>query len=279
MRLKSANEKLEAKVEVRTLELRERQAELHRMNQSLLRELAMARKVQESLLPDPSLAIPGVSVAASYLPALEVGGDTYHIIPLSDGRIAALVADITGHGIQAALSTILVTATFSCHSGQAATPREILMSMNAALRRSLPAGTYAAALVLTLDPETGRCEILNAGIPDPLLVRRDPPVVDVISCRGPLLGVLEDDEYGRFKAETLELSPEDGLLLFTDGLDEVRNDAGEFFGRTRLRAFLVEAMGESHEKLPACLVAEARRFSGAFHAWDDITIVSLLRTR
>lgn len=276
--LRTANEKLEAKVGERTRELRDRQAELNRMNQALLRELALARKVQESLLPGRNLVRPGVSVAVTYLPALEVGGDAYQFIQLGDGRIAGLIADLTGHGIQAALSTVLVTSAFTSHTGQEVSPHEILRNMNASLRKGLPSGTYAAALVLTFHPESGRCEILNAGIPDPLLVRGDSPRVDMVSCRGPLLGVLEDDEYARFEARAFELERNDNLLLYTDGLDEVRNSSGEFFGRTRLRDLLIEVRGLSHEKVPDRLVSEARSFSGPFHAWDDITILSLLRT-
>ncbi|MCZ6690117.1 MAG: SpoIIE family protein phosphatase [Planctomycetota bacterium] len=276
--LKQANEQLEARVAERTHQLEERQSELNRMNQGLLRELATARRVQESLLPGRSFSRPGISVAAHYLPALEVGGDAYNLIQLGDGRVAALIADLTGHGIQAALSTVLVTSTFSGHAGQNVTPHEILAHMNAALRTGLPAGTYAAALVLTLDPQTGACQILNAGIPDPLLIRRVKPTVDVVSCRGPLLGVLSDDEYASFQAQTFELSPNETLLLFTDGIDEVRNPGGEFFGRVRLRELLLDTQALPNDELPDRLVSEARGFSGPMHAWDDITILSILRT-
>lgn len=276
--LRTTNEGLEAKVAERTLELRGRQEELNRMNQALLRELAMARRVQESLLPGRSIVRPGISFAATYLPALEVGGDAYHIIQLADGRLAALIADLTGHGIQAALSTVLVTSTFDCHRGQETSPREILREMNAALRKGLPSGTYAAALVLTVDPKSGKCQILNAGIPDPLLIRKGSSEVEVVSCRGPLLGVLEDEEYASFEARSMDLGQQDGLLLFTDGLDEVRNDNGEFFGRARLRDYLLEVRGEPRERLPDLLVSEARRFSGTYHAWDDITVMSVLHT-
>ena len=276
--LKTANERLEEKVEERTRQLQERQAELNRMNQALLRELAMARQVQESLLPDRTLKKPGVSVAVTYLPALEVGGDAYQFIQLGDGRIAALIADLTGHGIQAALSTVLVTSTFTSHAGKNTTAQGILKEMNAALRSGLPSGTYAAALVMIYEPGTGKCEILNAGIPDPLLKRKDSSFVDVVSCRGPLLGVLEDEEYARFEHQTIELAPEDVLLLFTDGLAEVRDRSGKFFGSTRLRDLLLESNGEPPEKLPDRLLSEARDFSGPLHAWDDVTVLSLVRT-
>jgi len=160
-------------------------------NQELFKEeLSLARQLQERLLPHEFPDDKGISFTAKYLPALEIGGDFYDIIPLSNHRLAVLIADITGHGIQAALCTTLLKFSFldfkNCDMGAG----EILAGMNATLKKILPSNIFVAALVAVIDTKSAQCSIVNGGIPYPIVLRRSKHRVEPVLASGLVLGVV-----------------------------------------------------------------------------------------
>jgi sigma-B regulation protein RsbU (phosphoserine phosphatase) len=209
-----------------------------------------------------------------YIPALEVGGDYYDVIPLSDGKLATIVADVTGHGIQAALSTTMLKSVFTEFTNQTSGPEAILRRMNAVLYRVLPADVFVAATVAVFTPGRNLVRVANGGGPHPFLLRRKDGRVEHVVTNGLLLGVVDSALFNPGEEVTIELSGGDGLLFYTDGLSEVENSSGAMFGEADLRHALVDASSKRGEELNEFLVHKARDFSVPGHAWDDITILN-----
>jgi serine phosphatase RsbU (regulator of sigma subunit) len=241
-------------------------------------ELALARRIQENLLPFVFPEAAGFCFSASYLPALEVGGDFYDVIPLADGNVAVIVADVTGHGIQAALSTTMLKSVFIEFSNQHAGPEDILRRMNQVLHRVLPSDVFVTASVASVQPESGVVTIANGGAPHPFQIRRSHCEVEPVITNGLPLGVVDEQLYRPGEEVLVEMAPGDGLLFFTDGLSEVESPEGDQYGETRMRRAMLDACGLTGRELSSLVLEEARGYTFEGHQWDDVTILTLDRS-
>ncbi|MCG8603812.1 SpoIIE family protein phosphatase [bacterium] len=248
---------------------------LAEQNEMLNEELMLARNVQESMLPQSYPFMNGISIAAKYIPALEIGGDFYDVIPLANNRVGVLIADVTGHGIKAALITVLLKSAFSAFKDCETSPSQILEQMNSALHNLLPKNLFVAAMVVVIDLSTSTCSVGNAGVPYPYLVRSNEANVERIHANGLLLGIADEDVYTPGKEISIHLQPGDRLILFTDGLSEAENEANAHFDHAGLIETLQNLSGKAGEELLEGLTAAARKFSKPEHNWDDVTILGI----
>jgi hypothetical protein len=198
---------------------------------SISQELETARRIQESILPRRMPEVRGLALAARYLPMASVGGDFYDFVQDGEGRVGVLVADVSGHGVPAALIASMVKIALAAQEEHAAEPAAVLAGMNRILCGKLDRGFVTAAYVW-VDAEAGRAVYANAGHP-PLLCGR-PGEEDAREIRR------EGLPLGRFRKAAYEsvawdLAPGDRLLLYTDGVIEARSPAGEELGEERLR--------------------------------------------
>jgi len=246
---------------------------LMRRHAALENELLLARRVQQTMLPQRFPGTGNLCFAATYRPALEVGGDYYDVIELGDGRLAAFVADATGHGVQAALSTTLIKSTFTGFAGRSAGAGEILSQMNAELNRILPPDIFVAATLATIDPTARRLCVANGGGPHPFRVDRSGRA-ERIASNGLPLGVVDSRSYQPGDEVTITVERGDRVVFYTDGLVEVENAKGEEFGETGFvdalggtRDLALEAVGER-------LVESASAHAAPGHEWDDVTILT-----
>ncbi|UCG50996.1 MAG: SpoIIE family protein phosphatase [Candidatus Latescibacterota bacterium] len=274
LRTKSLQETLAKRIHELDEVLLER-SRLQQRDELLRGELRQAQQLQRSMLPETLPNLDGVMMNASYFPALEIGGDFYDVIPLADDKLGVLVADATGHGIQAALSTAVVKFAFAQFTHCPVGATEIIKGMNRVLYRGLPADTFAAAAVLVLDVDQARCTLVNAGLPHPYRVRRSQNEVEQIFAEGFMLGVIEDDLYQPAEETLIQLESGDTLLLYTDGLSEVEDENGEQFDMSRLREVLVAGKNNSCEDLCDALIQSSKEFGRNDHKWDDITILGI----
>jgi serine phosphatase RsbU (regulator of sigma subunit) len=259
----------------RTLLERDKLAE---QNDMLNEELMLARNVQESMLPQSYPFMNGISIAAKYIPALEIGGDFYDVIPLANNRVGVLIADVTGHGIKAALITVLLKSAFSAFKDCETSPSQILIQMNSVLHNLLPQNLFVAAMVVIIDLSTATCSVGNAGVPYPYLVRSSEANVERIHANGLLLGIADEDVYTPGKEMSIRLQPGDRFILFTDGLSEAENEANAHFDSAGLMETLQNSSGKAGEELLEELTAAARRFIKPEHQWDDVTILGIEST-
>ncbi len=194
----------------------------------------VARTLQNSLLPPALPQIPGIDLAARYLPAgsgLELGGDFYDLFEMADGAWAIAIGDVCGKGTAAAALTGLFRHTLRAAAVREDMPSRVLALTNDAILDQIDDTRFctAAFLRLVADEHGAKVEMSCGGHPEPLLLRADGGV-ETVNCRGTLLGVMPDP---RLVDEYLELAPGDSLLLYTDGVTEARSD-GEIFGEDRL---------------------------------------------
>ncbi len=245
--------------------------------QMLREELRLAQNVQQSMLPQMLPSLDGFVFEARYEPALEVGGDFYDVIELAEGRRGLLIADVTGHGIQAALMTVLLKSTFAGFRGSTAQPREILRHMNRVLKQVLPKGHFVAGMVAVLDPKKAVCTLANGGIPHPYHLRRAERRVERVPANGLLLGVAPEDAFEPGEERRVTLAKGDRLLFLTDGITEAENDRQEHFEGNGLMAVLEASFSGSPADLIEALTGAARAFAHPGHKWDDMATVILER--
>ncbi|RBY77080.1 histidine kinase [Blastococcus sp. TF02-09] len=239
---------------------------------------SLAETLQRSLLPSHLPTVPGLELASRYRAgggSALVGGDTYDVLPLPDGRWMALVADVCGTGAEAAALTALTRHTARAASA-AGCPAAVLAAVNAALLRDQGAGPLrfvtAVCLVLEDGPDGRRAGISIAGHPPPLLRTADGAVVALGQPSAPL-GV---DAATTFTDSTVDLPCGSTLLLYTDGVTEARDDAGGQLGEDTLQRLLAESGCTTAEATVATVAAAVEaQVTGSRHEADDMALLAL----
>jgi serine phosphatase RsbU (regulator of sigma subunit) len=238
-------------------------------------ELALAGRVQSSLLPSvPEL--PGWQLAAALLPARQTSGDYYDLIPLRDGRLGLVVADVADKGMGAALYMALSRTLIRTFAAQhPADPARVVLETSQRMLLDTRAGLFVTAFYGVLDPVSGDLTYCNAGHPPPVLINsRDPMAQRTLGGTGMALGAMEGADW---KQERVRLTPGDLLLLYTDGLVDARNRDNEFFGRVRVLELLRQHAGQPASEVQEALIDAMNAFTGAEPAFDDVTLVVVRR--
>ncbi|HLX06872.1 MAG TPA: PP2C family protein-serine/threonine phosphatase [Thermoanaerobaculia bacterium] len=247
---------------------------------ALRQELETARGIQSSLLPAELPRVPGLDLAVRYVPAAEVAGDLYDFLPLAGNGLGVLVADVSGHGVPAALVASMVKIAVAAQAADAAAPGKVLTGMSHIFHRRLRT-QFITATYLCVDLDAGALRWASAGHPPPLLLRRG--AVRELAAEGPVLGRLARRDYAESRAA---LAAGDRLLVFSDGILESASPSGEPFGDGRLQAFLAEHGHLSPDAFAGALLSRLEEWSGPRppagspdepgpgHA-DDLTLVVL----
>jgi sigma-B regulation protein RsbU (phosphoserine phosphatase) len=236
------------------------------------RELETARTIQAAILPHALPEIPGLRLAVRHSAMGSVAGDVYDFVQVDRHRVGLLVGDVAGHGVPAALIASMATVAFTLQRSHADEPARTLDGVNRALYGHFEARFVTAAYVF-VDVARGILRYSLAGHPPPLLWKRATGELQVLAEGGLVLGLFADATY---PSTEVAVQAGDRLVLYTDGLVEVANAAGEWFGERELAAFI-----RSNGSLPADrfvdeLVRHVHRWSGrapgqAFE--DDLTIL------
>ncbi|HEU6446253.1 MAG TPA: SpoIIE family protein phosphatase [Gaiellaceae bacterium] len=237
-------------------------------------QVHFAEAMQRSLLPEEPPRIPGVEIGSVYESSarLDVGGDVFDYTVLPDGRLAVVVGDVTGKGIDAAADMAMTKFVFRSLAREHSEPSELLRIANQVVLDEVEEGKFVTMLYLTLDPATGELACAGAGHPEPRLVRPDGTVVE-LPARGLALGIAPEQEYPEARA-TLE--PGAAVVLFTDGVLESRVGE-EMYGSARLDRRLSELRDLPAEQLARAVVEDSRAFAGGGLA-DDSAVVVVKKT-
>jgi serine phosphatase RsbU (regulator of sigma subunit) len=233
-------------------------------------QAGFADAMQRSLLPATPPVLPGVEVGSVYESSarLDVGGDVFDYATLPDGRLAVVVGDVTGKGIDAAADMAMTKFVFRSLAREHPDPADFLRAANDVVVDEVAEGKFVTMLYVTIDPATGEVACASAGHPVPRLVSDDGSVVELGS-GGLALGISPDQEYSEAR-ERLDLGS--AVVLFTDGVVEARRN-GELYGHERLDRFLSEHRELSPNKLAKAVVDGARAFSGGGLADDSAVVV------
>jgi len=258
------------------LALRRLQRALQEANRRMEQELALAGSIQRGLLPADLPRVPGWQFAALLKPARETSGDFYDIIPLPDGRIGLLVADVVDKGVKAALFMALSWAlirTYVCE--YPAQPGQALAAINNRILHDTRSEQFLSLFYGILDPAAGTLTYCNAGHNPPLLWRGGQSEAEILTRTGMLLGVLEDQTWGE---ATVEMPSGASLILYTDGVTDSENGAGDFFGVERLRSAVQATVGQPAPAVQDALISAIHQFTGDAAQFDDMALLVATRS-
>jgi sigma-B regulation protein RsbU (phosphoserine phosphatase) len=238
---------------------------------SLGEEMRAATRIQSSILPRTKPEIGSFHLAVRYAPMTAVAGDFYDFLVIEPGCLGIVVADVTGHGVPAALVASMVKVAVSAHTDVGAEPGKVIAGLNSTLC-SHAQGQYASAVYVALDQARRVGCYSAAGHPPLLLWCRANRTLLELNEGGLLLGVRPSEEYAQTEF-TLEAG--DRLLVYTDGLVEAVNARGEAFGEARLGEFIATHQDLPAEQFAERLLDEVLRWpeNGSRAQADDITVV------
>jgi sigma-B regulation protein RsbU (phosphoserine phosphatase) len=231
------------------------------------REREEARLIQRALLPTSLPQIPGIDVAAAWLPADGVGGDCYDTL-VSGSLLGVAIADVCGKGLPAALLMSNLQAAVRAFAQNAAEPATLCGNVNRLLCRHMVSGRFVTFCFAWINPDRHTLQYANAGHNPPLLVHKDGRV-ERLGDGGTVLGVFAESAY---QQSSLALKQGDRLLFFTDGIIEAHNAAGEEFGEERLARVASESDALSAEALKDRILAVLHTFTGGTFD-DDATLI------
>jgi serine phosphatase RsbU (regulator of sigma subunit) len=245
---------------------------LHRISE----ELAWAWEVQSGFLPSKLPVMRGWQFSATLKPSRETSGDFYDLIPLPDGRLGILIADVSDKGIGAALFMVLSRTLVRIHAAQGEEPARVLRTTNRHILTDIHTSQFITLFYGILDPETGSMVYGSAGHTPAYIVPADNGrTVHTMPCTGMPLGIL-DDQY--WEQRTVQLAKGDLLFLYTDGLTEAQSAQGEFFGAARLLEALRASSRRSAPEIEQALLAQLDDFTGGAVQSDDVAFVLTKRT-
>lgn len=259
----------------RTASLVEMNAALRDLNGRFTKEVEEARQIQESLLPETLPVDSRYAVAASYQPLTEVGGDWYYVNVGPSGKVTLQIADVTGHGLSAALIGSMTKLALSAAAREL--PHELLGEMNRLMSPQLPAGRFVTVSSCLYDPVNGEVHVARAGHPPAFVLHRASGKVEQLKGSGFPLGFCPDTEYS---VETSRLEVGDALVLITDGISEASNRNNELYGFERLSAaFSATKPQATAAQLIEEILGDFDRFRDNRMLKDDVTIVALKRLK
>ncbi|MFO0837824.1 MAG: SpoIIE family protein phosphatase [Phycisphaerae bacterium] len=245
----------------------------HLRSQRVYAELERAREIQRQLLPAEPLKIGGMTIEGYNEASSAVSGDYFDYFPLRDGRVGVIIADVTGHGLAAALMMANLQAAVRVALDADVSLTDLGDRVNKLTCRNTNANLFITALMGTLDPLSGVFEFIGAGHPPPILLGEGGPSVPASEKNALPLGIDADERY---EAQRLELGPpHDALLFYTDGLTEAMDREGRLLGLPPV----IDAVSGVADRAPATLIRTARglvrRHLDGQASGDDLTLLAM----
>ena len=258
-----------AAIRIENVRLLEVQTEQKR----LANELALASEIQLRLHPETPPAIPGYDVVGVSFPCYEVGGDYYDFIEKPDGRTVVALGDVSGKGTGAALLMSSIHAAVRAHTRTRLSASEIVSEINQYIYDNTPANRYVTLFYSELDPRSHQLTYINGGHNSPLLVRASGEVTP-LDIGGFPVGITP---FGDYREGWVEIEPGDVMVVYSDGVTESLDEAGEEFGEARLIEIVQKNRGRTAAGLRDRIDEALTKFVGKADSVDDLTIVILKR--
>jgi sigma-B regulation protein RsbU (phosphoserine phosphatase) len=236
------------------------------------REFEDARLIQRGLLPAAMPQTAGVRLASSWQPANGVGGDCFDAITFGGGGVGLTIADVAGKGVPAALLMSNLQAAVRAFAQEGTAPGAVCTSVNRLLCRNMASGRFVTFCYVRIDVAAQKLTYANAGHNPPLLVRSSGRV-DALSPTGTVLGVFADSSY---EQGDFPIGPGDRLVLYTDGITEGRDAAGEEFAEDRLSESALRHRASNADDMLAAMLRDVEAFNAGVYEDDATLIVAAL---
>ena len=240
------------------------------------RELETAHAIQASFLPDTIPQYDGWDIGAIWCPIRNVAGDFYDFYRLDDGRLAIMIADVSGKGIPAALFMALSVTVLRFGVSLGLPPDEVTRRANELIIADQRSRMFATTFVAYVSLQTGETQFASGGHNPALLYRAASQTCDYITASGVAVGIFKSAE---FALETSQVEAGDILVLYTDGITEAINDEEEEFGEERLEKLIVSNAEQTAKDLTTLIMDAVREFAGEQSLFDDATLVIIKRAR
>ena len=250
------------------LRVKRYQDQLRKLNQQITRDLQIARRVQEALVPQGAFESPRLEIRSAYIPSETLSGDFYDYF-LQNGSVYLFVADVSGHGLPAAILVSLLKSYIHTEADATTKLSDLMGRLNDFLFSvSLPT-QFATAQLFRIEPH-GKLVYANAAHPSFLLFKRDSGKATLVEQPSYLLGAMPAMAYDE---HALKISPGDTLFVYTDGLTDRRTESGEFYSIDRVAA-LMEASGDADlDTLYDSIYRDVKTFAATDDFKDDIAFV------
>jgi serine phosphatase RsbU (regulator of sigma subunit) len=236
------------------------------------KELEIGRGIQQSFLPEKPPKVEGFEIAALNLPALEVGGDFYDFIPVSQDKWGLVIADVSGKGVPAALFMALSRTLIRANAVDNPTVSYAIVKANKMIAEQERANMFVTLFYGVLDVKKKSITYVNAGHNPPIVLSKKGGDIVMLAAKGIALGVMSD-----IVLEEKEVSLREGdiAILFTDGVTEAINGKQEQFGQERLAKLIVESHTLSAEEIVKRIEREVSAFSEGQPQFDDLTLMAV----
>ncbi|MGZ8847951.1 MAG: SpoIIE family protein phosphatase [Pyrinomonadaceae bacterium] len=254
-----------AAIRVENARLAEEQLERHRLE----RELQVASEIQQRFQPASAPQVVGYELQGISFPCYEIGGDYYDFIQRANGNLVVALGDVSGKGTAAALLMSSLHAAVHAQVESHESPVKTITSINRYLVESIPANRFVTLFYAELDPKSGSLVFLNAGHNPPLIVHSG-GTMEQLAAGGLPLGIMADAD---FREGRTKLHPGDVLVIYSDGVSEAVDPAGEEFGPTRLYEVVARNLDASAAGIRDRIESALTKFCQGMPASDDITLV------
>jgi serine phosphatase RsbU (regulator of sigma subunit) len=246
-----------------------RLVEVEHAERLMAHDLEQAADIQQNLFPQCPPALPGLELAGRSLPCRSVGGDYFDYVPMADGRVLVVVADVSGKGMAASLLMSSLQARVHALCEVHTNVAKLVTRLNHATKANTPANKFITGFFAAIDPVTGDMEYSNAGHNPPVIARKS-GMVELLTTGGPVLGILGNINYA---GGTTRLDPGDLLVMYSDGVSEAPNAKDEEFTEEAVADIAASCIGRSAEEVILEIQRQLRVFMGECAATDDVTMV------
>jgi len=254
------------------LRLKHAHDELYEKNMQIQWELEAAKKVQQFIIPKNFKSFTYPSVSGLYLPIEDIGGDYFDCYNIDDKTSGFLIADVTGHGIPAALVMAMSKMIFSIYAARFDRPGQFLKTINSNIKSVLLDGQYITCFYIIYDDSDKKIYYSNAGHTRALFYRAGSEKILALDTKGYFIGILEESDY---EEKNLAIESGDRLFIYTDGLSEIKNSAKEEFGEKRIAAFIRKNTDLKGDSFCSALYHEIESFATMSERSDDLAFLNI----
>jgi sigma-B regulation protein RsbU (phosphoserine phosphatase) len=265
--LQNYSEEMKSQVKLRTHQLQVYNDELLNIQRQIEAQMQMGQRIQEAIIPKSTY--PEIDCAGFYRPMEQLGGDYYDIVSIGDSKYAFVIADVCGHGIPAAMVTMMAKISFQKNIRLYTTAEDVIRQVNLDLCKITANKEYLAAFYGELDLTASTLTYSNAALTEILLIQKDGTLQRLIP-NSSIIGYVE-----KLPLQTATISTENTskLVLYTDGITESTNTDGERYGIERLETVVLQNRNKKAEELKNAIIDDLNSFSPLESAKDDLTLL------
>ncbi|MBZ4684042.1 MAG: phosphoserine phosphatase RsbU/P [Fusobacteriaceae bacterium] len=276
-KLMKENERLFQELQIREKELKKKNNQLFKLYSELEEELKLASEIQKKLLPQNYPNIEGYDFAVKYKPSQDIGGDFYDFIDLNNNSYGIAFADVSGHGIPAALLSTIFKVHLVTHSKEIQEPSKLLTVLNEKVVETFPDGKFISLFYLLMNQESDKIRYCRAS-QEPVLHLKKDGSVEELPGSSQVLGLFSEKDFPgvlNFEDKEVELLPGEKLFFYTDGINEAQNKNDEFYGLDRLKQMLSENANCGAEELIENIYGDLKDFLEGLPIVDDLTLMCI----